>query len=191
VSYEFTPADVRFLRSSAGVSAVAAVADLPLTSASHLADVATARRLVGDHAGPVLETVLLRRKAAAKVDAPQDWLFTGTALQQATPMPVARHRAARFTGLSVHDVTCSVGVDLAALAEVADRCAGSDLDEVRLAMAAHNVSAPLVRADALGPPRSSPTRPAGTRPAAAAGTRRTSCPRSTSWLPPTEAATWR
>ncbi|WP_459709775.1 THUMP-like domain-containing protein [Actinophytocola sp. KF-1] len=151
MSYAFTPADVRFLRSSAGVSAVAAVADLPLTSAGYLADVATARRLVGEHAGPVLETVLLRRRAAAKVDAPDDWLFTDTALQQATPMPVARHRAARFAGLAVHDVTCSVGVDLAAIAEVADRCVGSDLDEVRLAMAAHNVSAPLVRADALRP----------------------------------------
>jgi hypothetical protein len=142
---------VAFLRSSAGEQAVASVAGLPLTAASHLADVATARRLVGERAGPVLETVLLRRRAAAKVDSPDDWLFTGTALQQATAMPVARHRAARFAGRDVHDVTCSVGVDLAALAEVADRCAGSDLDEVRLAMAAHNVGAPLVRADALRP----------------------------------------
>ncbi|MGB3439713.1 MAG: class I SAM-dependent methyltransferase [Actinophytocola sp.] len=151
MTYVFTPADVRFLRSSAGVSAVAAVSGLPLTSASYLADVATARRLLGDQAGMVLETVLLRRRAAAKVDSPEDWFFTDTALQQATPMPVARHRATRFAGRSVHDVTCSVGVDLAALAEVADRCVGSDLDEVRLAMAAHNVSAPLVRADALRP----------------------------------------
>jgi hypothetical protein len=151
VSYTFTPADVAFLRSSAGVSAVAAVAELPLTAASHLADVATARRLVGEHAGPVLETVLLRRRAVAKVDSPGDWLFTDTALQQATAMPVARHRATRFAGRAVHDVTCSVGVDLAAIAEVADRCVGSDLDEVRLAMASHNVSASLARADALRP----------------------------------------
>lgn len=142
---------MRFLRSPAGVSAVEAVSALPLTSASYLADVATARRLVGEAAGPVLETVLLRRRAATKVDDPERWLFTGTALQQATAMPVARHRAQRFAGRDVHDVTCSVGVDLAALAEVADRCVGSDLDPVRLAMAAHNVSAPLVRADALAP----------------------------------------
>ena len=151
MTYEFTPADVRFLRSPAGVSAIAAVAGLPLTSASHLSDVATARRLLGERTGPVLETVLLRRKAAAKVESPDRWLFTDTALQQATPTAVARHRATRFAGRSVHDVTCSVGVDLMALAEVADRCVGSDLDEVRLAMAANNVTAPLIRADALHP----------------------------------------
>lgn len=151
MTYEFTPADVRFLRSAAGADAVAAVDALPLTPASHLKDVATARRLVGAQAAPVLETVLLRRKAAAKVDAPERWLFTDTALQQATPTPVARLRARRFAGRDVHDVTCSVGVDLAALASVASRCVGSDLDPVRLLMAAHNTSTPLLRADALRP----------------------------------------
>lgn len=142
---------MRFLRSTAGVSAVEAVADLPLTPASYLSDVAKARKLVGENVGPVLETVLLRRRAVSKVDSPDDWLFTDTALQQATPMPVARHRATRFAGRDVHDVTCSVGVDLAALGEVATRCVGSDLDEVRLAMAAHNTPVPLVRADAVRP----------------------------------------
>lgn len=151
MTYEFTPADVRFLRSPAGAAAVASVEALPLTAASYLSDVAAARRLVGDHAGPVLETVLLRRRAVSKVDDPGRWLFTDTALQQATPMPVARNRARRFAGRDVHDVTCSVGVDLAALAAVAARCVGSDLDEVRLAMAAHNTNAPVVRADALRP----------------------------------------
>jgi THUMP domain-containing protein len=151
VTYEFTPADVRFLRSAAGARAVDAVDALPLTQASYLRDVAAARRLVGDHAAPVLETVLLRRRAVYKLDSPARWLFTDTALQQATPTLVAAHRATRFVGRDVHDVTCSVGVDLAALAHVADRCVGSDIDEVRLAMAAHNVPAPLVRADALRP----------------------------------------
>jgi hypothetical protein len=151
VAYEFTPADVRFLRSAAGASAIASVDELPLTSATHLADVATARKLVGDRAGPVLETVLLRRRAAAKVTAPEDWLFTDTALQQATPTAVARHRARRFAGRDVHDVTCSVGVDLAALASAADRCVGSDLDPVRLLMAAGNTGVPVLRADALRP----------------------------------------
>jgi THUMP domain-like len=123
-----------------------------LTSASYLADVATAKRLLGDRAGPVLETVLLRRRATSKADDPGRWLFTDTALQQATPTPVARLRARRFAGRDVHDVTCSVGMDLAALAPVAERCVGSDLDPVRLAMARHNVpDATVVRADALRP----------------------------------------
>jgi SAM-dependent methyltransferase len=96
--------------------------------------------------------VLLRRKAVSKVDDPARWLFTGTALQQATPAPVARLRARRFAGRDVHDVTCSVGADLAALRETARRAVGSDLDPVRLAMARHNVpGASLVRADALRP----------------------------------------
>jgi hypothetical protein len=152
VTYAFTPADVAFLRSPAGVSALASVASLPLTPASYLADVATARRLLGDRTGPVLETVLLRRKAVSKVDDPGAWLLTDSALQQATPAPVARLRARRFAGRAVHDVTCSVGVDLAALVATADRCVGSDLDPVRLAMARHNVpGATLVRADALHP----------------------------------------
>lgn len=142
---------MRYLRSAAGADAVASVDELPLTSQSYLADVAAARRLVGDHAGPVLETVLLRRRAVSKVDSPSDWLFTDTALQQATPSLVARHRARRFAGRDVHDVTCSVGVDLAALASVADRCVGSDVDEVRLLMAKHNTGVSVVRADALRP----------------------------------------
>lgn len=152
MTYEFTRADVAYLRSAAGAAAIAEVGALPLTDASYLADVAWARDRLGDRAGAVLETVLLRRSARSKVDDPQRWLFTGTALQQATPGPVARLRARRFAGRDVHDVTCSVGVDLAALVETARRCVGSDLDPVRLAMARHNVpGAALVRADARHP----------------------------------------
>ncbi len=151
MSYEFSLADVAFLTSPAGVDAIAAVGELPLTSASYLSDVRAARELVGAQAAAVLETVLLRRRASSKVDDPERWLFTGDALQQATPAAVARHRATRFAGRDVHDVTCSVGVDLAALAEVARRCVGSDLDPVRLAMARGNTDTLLVRADALHP----------------------------------------
>ena len=132
--------------------ALAEVDRLPLTGASYLADVATARERLGERAGAVLETVLLRRKAVAKLADPARWLLTDTALQQATPAPVARLRARRFAGRDVHDVTCSVGVDLAALRQTAHRCVGSDLDPVRLAMARHNVpGATLVRADARHP----------------------------------------
>jgi hypothetical protein len=155
--YGFSPADVEFLRSASGAAAVAGCATLPLADATRIADVAAARRIAGaDHAAAVIETVVLRRKAVSKVDYSSEWLFTGDALQQASATPVARHRAQRFSGLDVHDVTCSIGADLVEIARVAARCAGSDLDEVRLAMARHNCSeagvAPvLVRADALRP----------------------------------------
>ncbi|MPY96707.1 MAG: class I SAM-dependent methyltransferase [Actinophytocola sp.] len=157
MGYAFTMDDVAFLRSTAGADAVAACADLALTDATRLRDVRRARELVGeDRAAAVLETVLLRRKAASKLDAADDWLFTDDALQQASPTAVARHRAQRLAGRDVHDVTCSIGADLVPIAATARRCVGSDLDEVRLAMARHNceradVAPALVRADALRP----------------------------------------
>ena len=96
--------------------------------------------------------MLLRRRAAAKFADPSDWLFTDDALQQATAEPVAEHRARRLAGATVHDVTCSVGTELAALRNSAGYVVGSDVDPVRLAMARHNVGdVSLCRADALRP----------------------------------------
>jgi hypothetical protein len=134
--------------------------------------------------------VLLRRRARSKVDEPARWLFTDAALQQATSAPVARSRARRFAGRDVHDVTCSVGVDLAALVPVAGRCVGSDVDPVRLAMAAHNVPrAVLVRADALRPVSRGAAVFADPGRRDAAGRRRW---RATDFLPPLDelAAAW-
>ncbi|GLY54733.1 hypothetical protein Lesp01_83880 [Lentzea sp. NBRC 102530] len=108
--------------------------------------------MLGPSFAPVVETVLLRRRAVSKLDSAGSWLFTDDALQQATASAVARHRALRFTGRSVHDVTCSVGADLFALSSVASVCVGSDLDPVRVTMARNNVpGAPVVIADALRP----------------------------------------
>lgn len=111
----------------------------------------------------LVETVLLRRRAAEKLSGPgfavSDWLFTDEALQQATAAPVALHRARRLahgprgTGVVVHDATCSIGTELAALRALAITAVGSDIDPVRLAMARHNVgeAVGLCRADALHP----------------------------------------
>ncbi len=96
--------------------------------------------------------MLLRRRAASKFADPSDWLFTDDALQQATAQPVAEHRARRLADATVHDVTCSVGTELAALRNSAAYVVGSDIDPVRLAMARHNVGdVELCRADALRP----------------------------------------
>jgi THUMP domain-like len=150
MAYRFTMSDVAFLRSTAGADALAAMADRPLTD--RLADVTAARAVAGDRFAPVLETAVLRRKAAAKLADPGRWLLCDAALQQATPTLVAAHRATRLRDRDVHDVTCGIGADLAELSAVARRCLGSDLDPVRLAMAAHNCpGVALVRADALHP----------------------------------------
>jgi hypothetical protein len=111
-----------------------------------------ARHRFGDRAAVLVETTLLRRKAAAKFADPSDWLFTDEALQQATAEPVAAHRARRLAGVTVHDTTCSIGTELAALRNSAAYVVGSDIDPVRLAMAGHNVvGVDLCRADALRP----------------------------------------
>lgn len=104
---------------------------------------------------------MLRRKAQTKFAGLADvsrWLFTDEALQQATAVAVAQHRARRLTGARVHDATCSVGTELAALRSTASTVLGSDIDDVRLAMARHNLGdggdgagVPLFRADALRP----------------------------------------
>lgn len=157
MGYGFSLDDIAFLRSADGTAALRACADLELSESSMLRDVARARALIGPARAPAaLETSLLRRKAPAKLAAAEEWLFTDAALQQASPTPVAEHRARRLEGRDVHDVTCSIGADLIPLARVTARCVGSDLDAVRLAMARHNsaraeVAPTLVRADALHP----------------------------------------
>ncbi len=149
---EFRVADVAFLRSEAGTQALREVADYRLTDATLIADIASARTRFGERAAVLVETTLLRRKAATKFADPSSWLFTDEALQQATAEPVAAHRARRLAGANVHDVTCSIGAELAALRNSAAFVVGSDIDAVRLAMARHNVAdVDICRADALHP----------------------------------------
>lgn len=134
------------------MQALREVAGYRLTDASLVADVASARTRFGDRAAVLVETTLLRRKAAAKLADASDWLLTDEALQQATAALVAAHRARRLAGAVVHDATCSIGTELAALRNWADYVVGSDIDPVRLAMARHNVAnVDLCRADALRP----------------------------------------
>jgi len=139
--------------------ALAAVAELELTDATRIADIAAVRARFGDRAPVLVETTLLRRRARDKLDQlgpdfeVSNWLFTDEALQQATAAPVALHRARRLAGHLVHDATCSIGTELAALHRSGIRAVGSDIDPLRLAMARHNLgaAADLCRADALHP----------------------------------------
>lgn len=139
-----------------GVAALEEVAEFELTDATRIADIAAVRSRFGDRASILVETTLLRRRAPDKLGELCDvsgWLFTNEALQQATVASVALHRARRLAGLVVHDVTCSIGTELAALRDSAARTVGSDVDPVRLAMARHNLGpvADLCRANALHP----------------------------------------
>ncbi|WP_040836984.1 class I SAM-dependent methyltransferase [Nocardia brevicatena] len=169
MGYDFDPADIEYLTSAAGGVALLEVDRLELSPATRVRDVQRVRREHGARAAALVETVRLRRRAAAKLTDARQWLFTDDALQQATPTAVARHRAARLAGRAVHDVTCSIGAELAELARVCPAVIGSDLDTVRLRMARYNLAhrdvpaatatgavpskrnIVLVRADALRP----------------------------------------
>lgn len=151
---------MRYLRSQSGAAALRAVAGFALTDTGRVADTAAVRARFGDRAPVLVETTLLRRRALPRLAGlcdVSDWLFTDEALQQASAGAVALHRAARLAGAFpdavVHDVTCSVGTELAALRGSASRIVGSDIDPVRLAMARHNLGDAVVlcRADALRP----------------------------------------
>ena len=184
----FTRADVGYLSGEAGATALAEVARFALSDASLVTDVAAIRDRFGDHAAVLVQTTQLRRKAVAKFGAEAGgWLFTDEALQQATTAAVAGHRARRLAGRVVHDATCSVGTELAALAGTADYLVGSDIDEVRLAMARHNLSdrIPLCRADALHPVTGAPDVVVLLDPARRSGGRRRFDPRA--YTPPLDA----
>ncbi|MEU1982241.1 class I SAM-dependent methyltransferase [Nocardia sp. NPDC019395] len=176
MGYGFSAADIAYLGSAPGAAALAEVAELDLTPASQLRDVAAVRRAHGDRAPALIETVRLRRRAAAKLSGAHDWLFTDDALQQATPTLVARHRAHRLAGRDVHDVTCSIGAELVELARFCPHVIGSDLDAIRLLMAQHN----------LAHPHPEPTEPAAAPPVAEFGSvtpppEKTSAPPSSEW----------
>jgi THUMP domain-like len=148
----FTLDDVAYLRSAPAAAALSEVSAYALTDSTVVGDIASVRKRFGDRAPALVETVLLRRKSAAKLRDAHDWLFTGDALQQATATDVAAHRARRLSGRAVHDVTCSIGAELVALKSTSACLLGSDVDAVRLAMARHNVAdVALCRADALRP----------------------------------------
>ncbi|MFN7243408.1 MAG: class I SAM-dependent methyltransferase, partial [Dietzia cercidiphylli] len=148
-----TPEDLDFLLSDAGRDLLALAAGLDWSRARLVASTAAVRRADPGHAAAATDVVTARRRADGRVRGSERMLLTDEAVQQATAWPVAALRAGRLAGRDVHDVTCSVGAELAELVRTADRVVGSDLDRVRARMAAHNVPGALVCvADALAPP---------------------------------------
>ena len=151
-----SPDDVALPAVGAGAAALAAVAGYALTDATRVADIAAvaiAIRRPGGGAGGDDAAAPARRRQARRLGA-SSWLFTDEALQQATAAPGGRAPGRDgWQAGPVHDVTCSIGTELAALRGAGAELVGSDIDPVRLAMARHNVgeAAHLCRADALHP----------------------------------------
>lgn len=165
MTYTLGEGDVAFLRSRYGTKALAVAADLELAPSTLVGDLGQLRARYPEHCAAVAEVTAARRRAAGKLRHADRLLADDDAVQQATAAPVAALRAAdiaaRHPGALVHDVTCSIGAELAALAAEPGigGVIGSDLDHIRLAMAQHNLAvtgsagAPptLLRADALTP----------------------------------------
>ncbi len=122
-----------------------------LTDATHL------REHLGEYGRAAMELGRARRTAARK-QLPADWIVCHESAQQATPLPVARVRAARLArtlgpGARIHDITCSIGTEGHALVTAGLQYLGSDLDPSRVTMARHNLNATLPAAPATKNPQ--------------------------------------
>lgn len=152
----FSVDDVSYLRSVAGVAAAARVSELDFSRKSYLRSTAIARAEYPEHYAQLVDLVLARHKAERKLRDAAGWLLTAEAVEQATPWQVAQRRAERIAtampGAVVHDLTCSIGAELAELVRAGITALGSDLDPARAMMAQHNAAqAYVLRADALAP----------------------------------------
>lgn len=148
-----TPEDLDFLLTDDGRALLETAAALDFSRTQAVASTAAVRRVDPEHAAAAIDVATARARAVGRLRGAGSMLLTDEAVQQATAWPVAALRARRLAGRDVHDVTCSVGAELAELVRTADRVVGSDLDPVRARMAAHNVPDALVCvADALAPP---------------------------------------
>ena len=88
----------------------------------------------------VIELVLLRDKARGKFSRAEHMFFTREALEQATDLNVANHRAKRFGGLKrVCDGCSGIGGDAIALGKAAGHITCIDKDAERLAYCGENL----------------------------------------------------
>ncbi len=134
--------DFYFLLTEAGQKWLAATAVTPITPQNHLKIASKLRQeLPPAQAQAVLETVLLRQKAAVKFSRAAQMFFTRAALEQASSEAVAHYRAERFRQAGcqrVADLGCGIGGDALALAAGAE-VTGVEWDPLRLAIAQENV----------------------------------------------------
>lgn len=109
------------------------------------AQTALRRDATPEHAAAALTQARLRERARAKFgELAARMYFTPDGLEQATRLPVARHRAARlqaYAARTLVDLGCGIGGDLVAAAGAGLTCAGVDLDPVRVAVAEANLAA--------------------------------------------------
>ena len=136
----------RWLLTDSGQELIARAAEATAGDATPLAVQSALRRTAEPaHVAAAITQVELRRRAVSKFGANAARMyFTPDGLEQATRLPVARHRAGRLTAFaagSLVDLGCGIGGDLLAAAEAGIICVGVDLDPVRVAVAEANLAA--------------------------------------------------
>ncbi|WP_377324330.1 methyltransferase domain-containing protein [Pimelobacter simplex] len=138
--------DFRWLLTDEGQALLAEATALVASGTAPLAAGSALRRTTSpERAATALTQVDLRGRAAAKFgDLAARMYFTPDALEQATRLRVAQHRAGRaaaFGTRTLIDLGCGIGGDLLAAAQAGIICAGVDLDPVRVAVAEANLAA--------------------------------------------------
>src|SRR5687768_17513280 len=128
--------DFYFLLTDEGARLLAETAATAITANNHLQLAQQLRRQMGPtRAHAVLETVILRQRAAAKFSRAAEMFFTRPALEQASAEIVSHYRARRYRQAGVQtiaDLGCGIGGDAIALAAHAG-VTGVEWDALRLA----------------------------------------------------------
>lgn len=136
-----------WLRSADGQELLAYAAEVVASTTDPVARAGAVRRREPDaeRAAAALTQADLRVRARTKFgDLAARMYFTPDGLEQATRLPVARHRAARLAAAapsSVLDLGCGIGGDLVAMAGAGLTVAGVDQDPVRVEVARANLDA--------------------------------------------------
>ncbi|MCW2832919.1 MAG: hypothetical protein JWN68_872 [Nocardioides sp.] len=137
-----------WLTTDAGRALLETAATIHVEAGGDPVRAATAVRRVepdAERAAAASTQVELRGRAVAKFgELAPHMFFTPDALEQATRLRVAEHRAARLVAAqvgSIIDLGCGIGGDLIAFARAGLTTAGVDLDPVRVAVARANLAA--------------------------------------------------
>ncbi len=134
--------DFHFLLSDSGIQWLAKLSQTKITPQNHLQIASRLRKqLPAPQAQAVIETAVLRQRAAVKFSKAAQMFFTRPALEQASSEIVASYRAQRFQQAGIQtiaDLGCSIGGDALALAAFGE-VTGVEWDPVRLSMAQENV----------------------------------------------------
>lgn len=131
-----------FLLTPDGQTALAQIAQTPITPQNHLQIMMRLRKeLEPGMAQAVVENTLLRQKAQAKFSQAEGMYFTRDALEQSSSEIISDYRAKRFAAAGMNavvDLGCGIGGDALGLTAAAD-VIGIDLDNLRLQMAVENI----------------------------------------------------